>query len=96
MDAATAEAAATTLTRSGRSGKRGPNNPWLVAAWFGVLKAGGVVVPTMPLLRARELTTIGEVGQFSIAICDARFLDELAEADLPGLTIIPYGGDGTT
>lgn len=33
---------------------RGPNNPWLVAAWFGVLKAGGVVVPTMPLLRARE------------------------------------------
>lgn len=31
---------------------RGPNNPWLVAAWFGVLKAGGVAVTTMPLLRA--------------------------------------------
>ncbi len=75
---------------------RGPNNPWLVAAWFGVLKAGGVVVPTMPLLRARELTTIGEVGQFSIAICDARFLEELAQADLPGLTIIPYGGEDAT
>ena len=75
---------------------RGPNNPWLVAAWFGVLKAGGVVVPTMPLLRARELTTIGEVGRFSIAICDARFLDELAQADLPGLTIIPYGGEDAT
>ncbi len=72
---------------------RGPNNPWLVAAWFGVIKAGGVVVPTMPLLRARELTTIGEVGKFSLAICDARFLDELHEADLPGLTIVPYGGD---
>lgn len=72
---------------------RGPNNPWLVAAWFGVIKAGGVVVPTMPLLRARELTTIGEVGKFSLAICDARFLDELREADLPGLTIVPYGGD---
>ncbi len=27
---------------------RGPNNPWLVACWFGVLKAGGVVVATMP------------------------------------------------
>ena len=34
---------------------RGPNNPWLVACWFGVLKAGGVVVTTMPLLRAGEL-----------------------------------------
>src|SRR5690242_13408886 len=30
---------------------RGPNNPWLVAAWLAVLKAGGVVVTTMPLLR---------------------------------------------
>ena len=30
---------------------RGPNNPWLVACWFGVLKAGAVVVTTMPLLR---------------------------------------------
>jgi len=36
---------------------RGPNNPWLVAVWFGVLKAGGVAVTTMPLLRAGELRT---------------------------------------
>ena len=34
---------------------RGPNNPWLVACWFGVLKAGAVAVATMPMLRAREL-----------------------------------------
>lgn len=32
---------------------RGPNNPWLIACWFGVMKAGGVAVPTMPLLRSR-------------------------------------------
>ena len=25
---------------------RGPNNPWLVACWFGVLKAGAVAVAT--------------------------------------------------
>src|SRR5580704_13506255 len=31
---------------------RGPNNPWMVACWFGVLFAGGVVVATMSLLRA--------------------------------------------
>ena len=34
---------------------RGPNNPWLTACWFGSLKAGAVVVTTMPLLRAGEL-----------------------------------------
>ena len=32
---------------------RGPNNPMMAAAWFAVLKAGGVCVCTMPLLRAR-------------------------------------------
>src|SRR5690349_7086464 len=37
---------------------RGPNNPWLVACWFGVLRAGGVVVTTMPLLRPTELSTV--------------------------------------
>ncbi|MGZ4443722.1 MAG: AMP-binding protein, partial [Nocardioidaceae bacterium] len=37
---------------------RGPNNPWMVACWFGVLKAGAVAVATMPLLRAGELATI--------------------------------------
>ena len=32
----------------------GPNTPELVACWLGILRAGGVVVATMPLLRARE------------------------------------------
>ena len=34
---------------------RSPNNPMMVAAFFAVLKAGGVAVATMPLLRAREI-----------------------------------------
>src|SRR5262245_28532787 len=37
---------------------RGPNNPWLVTAWLAVLKAGGVVVTTMPLLRPVEITAL--------------------------------------
>src|SRR5687767_11867339 len=37
---------------------RGPNNPMMVASTLAVLKAGGVAVPTMPLLRARELATV--------------------------------------
>ena len=37
---------------------RAANNPMLVACWFAVLKAGGIAVTTMPLLRARELAVI--------------------------------------
>ena len=47
---------------------RAPNNPWTVAAWLGVLKAGGVVVTTMAALRARELGPIAERTQPSVAL----------------------------
>src|SRR6266700_3342814 len=69
---------------------RGPNNPWLVACWFGVLLAGGVVVATMPLLRSAELTTICDIAQGSLALCDDRFTDELAAADAPWLRIVSF------
>jgi 2-aminobenzoate-CoA ligase len=72
---------------------RGPNNPWLVACWFGVLKAGAVVVTTMPLLRAGELATIAEIAAIDFALCDARFTDDLAASGIPGLRIVEYGGE---
>ena len=72
---------------------RGPNNPWLAACWLGVLKAGGVAVTTMPLLRAGELTTICEIAQLRLALCDHRFTAELAGAGVPGLRIVTFGGD---
>lgn len=59
---------------------RGPNNPWLVACWFGVLKAGGVSVTTMPLLRSGELRELLELTEARFALCDHRFADELAGA----------------
>ncbi|MFG2074714.1 AMP-binding protein [Nonomuraea maritima] len=74
---------------------RSPNNPWTVAAWLGVLKAGGVVVTTMAALRARELTPIAERTLPSIALVDHRFADEMRavrDAALPSLTIVEYGG----
>ncbi|CAN5315691.1 aminobenozate:CoA ligase AmbL [soil metagenome] len=71
---------------------RGPNNPWLVACWFGTLLAGGVAVTTMPLLRRRELQVIREMARVDLALCDARFLADLAA--VPGSTIVSYGGDG--
>ena len=71
---------------------RGPNNPWLVASWFGVLKAGGVAVATMPLLRSGELRTIGEMARPRAALCDARFLDDLEAAAIEGMATVAYGG----
>ena len=59
---------------------RGPNNPMMAACWFAVLKAGGIVVCTMPLLRARELSYLIEKAQISLALCDARVLGELEQA----------------
>ncbi len=72
---------------------RGPNSPWLVACWFGVLRAGGVAVATMPLLRAGELTSICEIAQVSVALCDARFTAELASAGGPARRVVTYGAD---
>ena len=73
---------------------RAPNTPELIACWFGVLKAGGVVVATMPMLRAAELTKIIAKGRVTHALCDGRLLDEL-EARLPGgaLTAVPTQAD---
>ena len=50
----------------------GPNSPELIACWFGILLAGGVVVATMPLLRAGELAKVIGKAQVSHAIADAR------------------------
>jgi len=71
---------------------RGPNNPWLAACWLGVLKAGGVAVATMSLLRAAELSAIREIAQVRLALCDHRFTDELAAAGVA--QIVSYGGTG--
>jgi 2-aminobenzoate-CoA ligase len=71
---------------------RAPNNPWLVACWFGVLKMGGVVVTTMPLLRASELRTIHEIAHINHSIVDHRFLDDFTAADIGSYTVV---GDGS-
>src|SRR3954466_15300679 len=36
------------------------NTPEAIAAWLGILRAGGIVVATMPLLRAGELAKVIE------------------------------------
>ena len=78
---------------------RGANNPMMAASLLAVLKAGLVAVPTMPLLRARELRPVIEKAQIGAAICDIRLKDELvaAQPDSPLKQIIYFNdGDGTT
>lgn len=56
---------------------RSANNPMMVACWFAVLKAGGIAVATMPMLRVRELGYIIEKARIDVSLCDARLVDEL-------------------
>ena len=75
---------------------RGANSPMLAACWLAVVKAGGIAVGTMPLLRARELVAIVDKAQITHALCDMRLADELALArpDCPTLQqVLHFGGD---
>ncbi|MGP4019052.1 AMP-binding protein [Saccharopolyspora sp. 5N708] len=74
---------------------RGPNNPWLVATWFGVIKAGCVAVTTMPLLRAGELSQLVELTHPALALCDHRFVAEL-DGTTPKVATVAYGTDTET
>lgn len=56
---------------------RGPNNPMMAASLLATLKAGLIAVPTMPLLRARELKQVIDRAEVGAALCDARLRDEL-------------------
>ncbi len=56
---------------------RSGNNPAFVAVWLAVLKAGGVAVNTMPMLRAGELGQIVDKAEIRLALTDSRIADEL-------------------
>ena len=63
---------------------RGGNSPMMAACLLGALKAGMVVVPTMPLLRAGELAQIIDKAQVSAALCDSLLQEELQHCLTPG------------
>lgn len=56
---------------------RSANNPAMVACWLAATKAGAVVVNTMPMLRAGELTKIVDKAEIALALCDTRLMDEI-------------------
>jgi 2-aminobenzoate-CoA ligase len=59
---------------------RSPNQPMLAACWMAVIKAGGIAVGTMPMLRAAELGQIIDKAQISHALCDRSLSEALQEA----------------
>ncbi|MCZ8152653.1 MAG: AMP-binding protein [Rhodobacteraceae bacterium] len=56
---------------------RSANNPAMVACWLAATKAGAVVVNTMPMLRAGELSAIVDKARITHALCDTRLMEEL-------------------
>jgi 2-aminobenzoate-CoA ligase len=75
---------------------RGPNGFTMFAAWLAVIKAGGVVVATMPLLRPGEIATVIERAQISHAVVDSRFIGDFRQAaDQTHFVkhVIKYDGD---
>jgi len=59
---------------------RAANTPLLAACWLAVVKAGGIAVTTMPLLRARELAAIIAKAEIGFALCDGALVGELEAA----------------
>ncbi|MFD5125381.1 AMP-binding protein [Streptomyces sp. NPDC058385] len=73
---------------------RGPTTPWLAACWLAVMKAGAVAVTVLAQARAQELATICSIARVTHALCDARVMDDLVKAEVPGLRVTPFGGEG--
>jgi 2-aminobenzoate-CoA ligase len=76
---------------------RGPNSPMMVAAFLAVIKAGGVVVATMPLLRAKEIAYPATKAKIRLALCEHRLAEEMEKARplAPDLERVVYWGGGT-
>ncbi|WP_328631931.1 AMP-binding protein [Streptomyces sp. NBC_00356] len=73
---------------------RGPTTRHLAACWLAVMKAGAVAVTVLAGARASELATVCGIAQVGHALCDIRSVDDLAKAEVPGLRITTFGGDG--
>ncbi|MES2263916.1 MAG: AMP-binding protein [Pseudomonadota bacterium] len=56
---------------------RGANGPMMAACALAILKAGCILVPTMPLLRAKELVAVIDKAQINAALCADALADEM-------------------
>lgn len=84
------------LVTGGRVLLRSANSPMMVATYLAVIKAGGICVATMPLLRAKELSYPIQKAEITLALCDGKLSDEMDKSKLaaPGLKHVVYWGNG--
>ena len=77
---------------------RAPNSRTMVAATLAVIKAGGIAVATMPLLRAKEISYALGKARIRLALCDHRIAEEMEKASnvSPELKRIVYWGGSRT
>jgi len=73
---------------------RSGNHPMLIIAWFAILKAGGIAISTMPVLRERELIYMINKAKIQLAICDNKLSEDIEKAkeSTPDLRSILYFG----
>lgn len=73
---------------------RSANTITMVACYLAILKAGGIVVATMPLLRAAEIAFPLNKAEISIALCDVRLAEDMERARemAPNLAHVVYWG----
>lgn len=69
---------------------RGANNPMMAASILAVMKAGCIAVPTMPLLRARELTTIIDKASVDAVLCSANLRAEIEAIASPPPKVVYF------
>lgn len=76
---------------------RSANNPAMVACWLAATKVGAVVVNSMPMLRAGELSQYVDKAQITFALCDTRLMEDMeaCAASNPTLSRV-VGFDGTS
>jgi long-chain acyl-CoA synthetase len=93
-DRVAASLAAAGVAPGDRVGLQLPNIPWFVIAYFGILKAGGVVVPMNVLLKAPEIAFQLEDSGARALITYGGILGESAKAaESSGVTAVYVVGE---
>src|SRR3954469_578333 len=69
-----------------------PNTPEAIAAWLGILLAGGIVVATMPLLRAREIEKGVAQAKVTHALVTRELCREVGALDVYIIEDLPQRG----
>jgi 2-aminobenzoate-CoA ligase len=69
-----------------------PNTPEAIACWLGILLAGGIVVATMPLLRAREIDKVVAKANVTKALVARELMGEVDVLDTCAIEDLPTRG----